>query len=952
MKTIAQLITLFVVFISTTNIADAQLLITNQSNAQALVQKLVGQGVSVSNVTVTGSPLATGFFNNISGTNIGLDSGIVLSNGRVKTEGAIWGMDGNGIVPAYTFPISGNDSSATGAFANSSFGLPGDNNLSAILNGAATHDATILEFDFIPLGDTIKFRYVFGSEEYPTYPCAGVNDAFAFFINGPGFPGLTNIALIPGTTAPVTIDNINYNPGCGLYPQYYIPNRTNVNFTYNGHTTIFTALARVQPCQQYHLKLVIADVFDDAYDSGVFLEAKSLSSNAVQISNNTQLDQQNNSYLVEGCSTGSFKIKRPQADPSPLIVNLNYSGTATNGVDMQTLPAQVVIPANQTEVTVNVIPIVDNIPEGIETIKIYALGGCASGQPSDSTVIQIRDYDTLGIAPDTAIICKNNSMQLTATAGYTIYQWDTNPTLSNLTIRNPIASPVNTSTTYYCTATEGTCHGRDSSFIELKLLQLVSKTDVNCKGGSTGEIIVDGGPAWSAPVSYSINNGPYQAGNIFSNLPIGVYTIKIKDAGICIDSLVVNIIQAYPDLIITNLATTQASCSGNPDGTITITPGGGKLPYGYSLDGINFQAGNQFSVAGGNYTVTVKDINGCITTQNVTVPLDNIVTLDAGADIEICESKSKQFNTVSNAGSFVWTPSLYLNDNTLQNPTVSMPLATIKYYVTATTGICSRIDSVTMIFNPAPIPDAGNNEAICFGKSVQLSGSGGILFRWFPNTFLNNANLQHPTSIRPANSITYYLNVADAKGCLSLQKDSVHITVTPEAIVFAGRDTVVAIGQPLSLLAIDVNHSGFTNYLWSPSYGLNNPFIANPVALPDHDITYTVTAGTANGCEASSKIKITVYRGPEIYVANVFTPNGDQRNDVLRAKPVGIRSFTYFRIFNRWGQPVFTTTDAARGWDGRVNGVIQSTGTYAWMAEAVDYRGNVIQRKGTTTIIQ
>jgi len=548
--------------------ANAQLKVTPEPNGTALVQKLLGQGVTVSNITLTGSPLATGIFNNISGTNISLDSGIVLSNGRAYTNPLnplARGLDGDGITPAYT------GSSASGAFASTGFGLPGDPDLER-LTGFTTFDATILKFDFVPLGDTIRFRYVFSSEEYPDFPCANVNDGFAFFIEKVGVPGMTNIALIPGTNAPVTIDNINDDPTCGLYPQFYVTNQTNVNFTHNGHTKVFTAIARVQPCEAYTLKLVIADAGDGIYDSGVLLEAGSLSSNAIGIVNNTQTDQNNNSYLVEGCSTGSFKIKRPNADANPLTVSLSYGGTATNGVDMQLLPATVTIPSNQLSVTVNVLPIIDNIPEGIELIKVYALagGGCSANTPTDSTIIQIRDYDTLGIIPDTAKICKGAAIQLTATPGYSFYKWDADPTLNNLNIRNPVALPTNGSTTYYCTSTEGTCHGRDSAFIQQKLLDLVAKTEINCKDATNGEIQVDGGSEWTAPVEYSFNNGPWQPGNIFPNLPVGIYRVKIRDAAGCMDSLDIPITQLYPDLLISNTNILPASCSGSADGKVTI----------------------------------------------------------------------------------------------------------------------------------------------------------------------------------------------------------------------------------------------------------------------------------------------------------------------------------------------------------------------------------------------
>jgi gliding motility-associated-like protein len=557
----------------------------------------------------------------------------------------------------------------------------------------------------------------------------------------------------------------------------------------------------------------------------------------------------------------------------------------------------------------------------------------------------------LGIVPDTAIICRNASVQLTAYNTYTSYQWDANPTLSSLTIRNPIATPVNEFTTYYCTSTEGTCHGRDSAFVQWKKLDLISKTEINCKDATTGEIQVDGGPEWTAPVEYSLNNGPWQAGNTFSNLSVGLYKVKIRDATGCLDSLDIPITQLYPDFIVSNALVQAASCSGSADGTVTINVAGGKNPYLYSLDGINFQSSNVFSLIPGNYTITVKDDNNCTAFQNVFIPLNNIVTLEAGLDLSICEGKSIQLNTISNANTFTWSPAATLDNSVLQSP-VANPVNTTKYYVTATTGICSRFDSVTVFVNPSPTANAGPDASICFGKNIQLSGSGGVSYFWSPSSALNNNRIQNPTTINLPGTITYSLHVVDANGCNSLQKDEVVITVTRQAIVDAGRDTVLPVGQPLSLYANDINSVGFIQYEWLPYYGLNNPLIANPITILDKDITYTVTARTALGCVATDKIKIQVYKGPDIYVPNAFTPNRDNKNDILKAFPVGIRSFSYFRIYDRWGALIFSTTNPAIGWDGRIKGTEQSTATYVWMAEGIDYTGRVVRRKGSVIIIR
>lgn len=944
MKFFFKILFIAAVISASNNYSIAQLVITSQSNAQALAQKLVGNGVTISNAILTSAADATGFFNNVSGAKLNIDSGIVLTNGRAKTLGSDWGLDGNGITTAAM------------ALADTYNQLPGDGDIARQLGIPVTNtfDATILEFDFVPLGDSIKFRYVFSSEEYtPPYVC-NFNDAFAFFISGPGIAGgVKNIALVPNTNTPVSIFNVNDVPGgaCPNNRAYYVDNITNTFFTHDGHTTLFTAIEKVQPCQTYHLKLVIADVGDGFFDSGVFLEAKSLSSNVVSLVHSTQIDQQNNNYLVEGCATGTLKIVRPQSFNSPLNVTLVYGGTAVNGVDLQALPTNITIPANQTEVVFNIVPIIDNLPEGIEVLKIYALAGCNGSIPSDSVFIQLRDYDTLGITPDTAHICKNSSIQLTATTGYSVYRWDASPTLSSVTIRDPIASPTNSKTTYFCTATEGTCNARDSSYIVLKELDFISKKEINCKSDATGEIRVAGGDEWTRPVQYSINNAPYQNDSTFINLQTGVYTIKIKDATGCIDSLVIPLAQLYPDLLISNIPITTASCSGNADGTATVFATGGKNPYLFSSDGINFQPGNVLNLLQGNYTITVKDNNGCTNAKPVVIPLNNIVTVDAGVDLTICEGKSILLNAISNADSFVWTPATALDNRFIKNP-VASPVQTTDYVLIAKTGICIKNDTVTVFVNPAPKSNAGPDAAICFEKNMQLNGSGGLFYWWYPSSYLNNARIATPVAQRLPGTITYALHVTDANGCVSLKSDTVIITVARPAVLNAGRDTTLAIGQPMQMFATDVNNTGFTQYQWSPAYGLNNPFTANPVTVLDRDMHYYVTASNAIGCTATDDIKIKVYQGPEIYVPNAFTPDGNGSNDILRAMPVGIKNFRYFRIYNRWGQIVFNTNSPLNGWDGKVAGALPQTGTYIWMAEGVDYKGNIVQRKGSVTIVR
>lgn len=922
---------------------SAQLIITPNTSAQALAQQLVGTGVTISNASFTGTFEMSAFFKNLGGNNINIDSGIVLTSGRAKTINGGNGVNGNGTTQAQNI------------HANNRWNLPGDPDLANAIGSPVNglHDACVLEFDFVPLGDSIKFNYIFSSEEYvPAFVCK-FNDAFAFFISGPGITGLKNIALIPNTTIPVSIFNVNNVPGgtCPNNIAYYVENRTNVFLTHDGHTKVLTASEAVQPCQTYHLKLVISDVGDSEFDSGVFLQGRSLNSNAISLTNLTQTDPTTGTFfLAEGCTSGAFQVKRPRKEPFPLVVNLLYAGTATYGVDYLPLPASVTIPANDSIITVYVIPVIDNTPEGIETLKIFALAGCATGNPSDSTLIQIRDYDILSLTPDTAFICKGSSLQLIASPGYTIYQWMADPTLSSSTISNPVATPVNSTTTYICTATLGTCNARDSVFLRWKDLEFLSKTDVNCRNGATGQIKVAAGPEWLHPLQFSLNGITWQSDSTFNNLPAGNYWVKAKDAD-CIDSVSVIISQAFPDLVISNVATTPAGCSGTADGTITVTVAGGNNSYNYSVDGINFQTNNTLNVTAGNYTITVRDGNSCMVSQNVIISLNDTVTVDAGADITICEGTSHLISAVANGAVFSWTPATGLNNTSILNP-IASPATTTTYYLTATSGICTKKDSVKIIIRPAPVADAGPDQEVCYGRIYQLNGSGGVSYQWSPSTnFISSTTVQNP-EVKAFSNFTYSLMVTDVFNCKSIINDLVFIKVTPSVNIFAGNDTIAAINQPIQLNVKELSNAGVTRYTWTPANLLNNSSIASPIANLTSDQRFIVTGITPAGCQGSDDIFIKVYKGPDIYVPSGFTPNQDGLNEILAPVPVGIKEFKFFRIFNRWGQLVFFTQDPKHGWNGKINNIIQPTGTYVWHVQAIDFKGNLITRKGTVTLIR
>jgi gliding motility-associated-like protein len=199
------------------------------------------------------------------------------------------------------------------------------------------------------------------------------------------------------------------------------------------------------------------------------------------------------------------------------------------------------------------------------------------------------------------------------------------------------------------------------------------------------------------------------------------------------------------------------------------------------------------------------------------------------------------------------------------------------------------------------------------------------------------------------------LSVTNA-GCPNPLKDTFHIEVTNPIIVNAGNDTSVVINQPLSFNAT-VNDPNATQWTWAPPTGLNFADIPNPQALFSENapaaVTYVVMAQTLAGCSGADTVTVKIFKtGASIFMPSGFTPNADGHNDVIRPILAGIKQLVYFRVYNRWGQLVFSTSEANKGWDGTLGGLQQSTQNYVYMVQAIDYTGKVIVKRGNFVLIR
>lgn len=166
-------------------------------------------------------------------------------------------------------------------YSNFTYNISNDPDLLKEVKGSTNFfDACIVEMDIVPKSDFLSFRYLFGSEEYDEYVCSPFNDAFAFFLSGPGINGKQNLATIKNDGR-ITINSVNKgnpnNKKCkNSNPSFYNKNNGQLPLEYDGFTRTMAINQKVKRGEIYHLKIIIADASDGIYDSGVFIENNSM----------------------------------------------------------------------------------------------------------------------------------------------------------------------------------------------------------------------------------------------------------------------------------------------------------------------------------------------------------------------------------------------------------------------------------------------------------------------------------------------------------------------------------------------------------------------------------------------------------------------------------------------------------------------------------------------------
>ncbi|MCF8244599.1 MAG: choice-of-anchor L domain-containing protein [Saprospiraceae bacterium] len=821
---------------------------SNPSGTYLIEDVFIGGGCfDITNVMTIGAAAGRGTFTDGVST-VNMQDGIVLTSGDVGLA--------NG-------PNNSNS-------AGSNVGGPTSDPDLDILTGGGLHDVQGIEFDFRPTISTVSFQYVFGSEEYCEFVNSGFNDVFGFFISGPGISGGfssngQDIAVLPGSGIFVSINNVNHLSNTA----YFIPNQTNCGgFTnmddiqYDGYTQMLIATANVVPCETYHIRLVIADVGDGIYDSGVFLGAGTFSAGGTATGEAFSASTGSN-IVYESCNDGTFIFTRAGGDINlPLTLNFTIlpSSTATSGADYTPFPFSVTIPPGLNQIVLPIDIIADNIPEGVETIVLSLTNSCSCS--SLEMILEIHDPPPVEVDLPDLEACEASPIYLEAmpTGGipntsYT-YLWSTgstNPVLQTVPIQN---------TTYTVTVTDDCGEtATASSFVSVSPLPSAT---MNSTGGvlctsnpnASIDLVVEftGTPNWI--LEYSINGNPQipilvtsTPYTISTNIP-GIYLLTnvVSELGNCAGPAVgVAVIDI--ETITNNVIVTSYTCSDN--GTMTVIPTGGMDPYNYvwSNGFPNFET--QIGLLPGTYMATVTDANGCTASATGVVTTPPILTSIAQGSQVNCTNPTGGTITLTVGGGTSPYYYLWSDGSTDQNPT---GLSAGTYIVTVTDDYaCTSTASADVVSSVSfPVAVAQSlNELDCNTQVITVLGLGSetgptINYEW-SGPGINGAGNQIDVNVQTEG--LYTLVVTDiSNGC----------TASASALVTADLAPPFAIATGNSLNCVEtfttVSGNGSSagpeyTYQWTgPNVlgGENN--IDATVGAPG---TYTlVVTNNTNGCTA------------------------------------------------------------------------------------------------------
>ncbi|HPQ08676.1 MAG TPA: choice-of-anchor L domain-containing protein, partial [Bacteroidia bacterium] len=808
-----------------TKIIISQVNLTPTSNTLSLINSFFGGGANISNVVVNCPSGAIGTFTTTSScTTLGIGSGIVLATGNIS-----------------------NINQPAGNFMSDNLGTTYSDPQLTSIEPSATNDVCILEFDIQPYCNQLLVKFVFGSEEYPEY-VGLVNDAFGFFITGPGpacNPGgynNTNVATLPNGT-PISINNVN----SGSNSAYY--NSSSSCIVFDGFTTPITRTINVCPCATYHFKIAIADASDHIYDSGVFLDFIQCSMTLTATTSYTN---------STGCScTG--------------VASATASGTS-GPYTYTWMPGNIV---SQTAT---------NLCPGTYTVLINDNVSCS---PTYSTTVNIGgSLSSMTLSTITnSVSCNggtNGSATVNVTGGATPYSYTWTPFVSTTSVATGLSAGT------YTVIVKDNNNCTTNTVITITQPPALSLTatqtqSVSCNGGNNGSA--------SATASGGLGGYTYTwtptGGNSSSatGLTAGIYTVTVKDANNCSATATIQIVQP-PALSLTATQTQSVSCNGGNNGSASATATGGVVGYTYTWTPTGGNSSTTTGLTAGIYTVTVKDANNCsitATTQIVQPPaLSLTATQTQSVSCNGGNNGSASSTATGGVGgyTYTWTPTGG-NSSSATGLTAGVYTVTVK-----DANNCSATATTQIVQASAYTLATASQSASCStpgSATVNVSGATpAYSYTWMPSG--GNSNIA--TGLSPG---TYTCTVKDANNCYTTAV--VNITGAPVVnITSVNINSVSCNGGTNGSATVNVT-GGATpySYTWTPSVSTTS------VATGLSAGTYSVNVMDNNFCSTNTVITIT--QPPALSLTATQTQsvscNGGNNGSASATATGGVGGYTY-----------------------------------------------------------
>jgi gliding motility-associated-like protein len=584
---------------------------------------------------------------------------------------------------------------------------------------------------------------------------------------------------------------------------------------------------------------------------------------------------------------------------------------------------------------------ISNLAPGNYVLTVTDADNCFVTKSFDISEPSLLQASVENIYPVTCFGYSNGSVTISVNGGTLNYSytWSNNSIFQDLINVAAGSYDLTVTDANNCTAT------LNVSVTEPTVLNVVlNPTDPTCFGISNGLInsTTSGG---TPPYSYIWSTGDITSD--INSIPAGNYSVLVTDANNCF-VLETVALSTGPELMVTS-SVNDVLCNGDASGVVSVNIAGGTSPYNFTWsDGSSGASLN--NVTAGNYSFTVVDADGCMSISDVIVNEPDALSINL-LTLDILCSGNNDGMAFAVASGGIQPYDYSWNIPNSQNTNVLAGLSVGNYVVTvADANNCSVINNFSITEGTALDASVIDVWApTCYGGQdggVELTATGGLPpyeYAVFTNIFQGNI-------FNDLESGQYGALILDSNGC----SDTVQFTV-PEPVEFSVSLPYKAIMVTGSVITLEPTFAGtdsVVSWSWNPSESLSCFQCQNPEASPVYDISYTVTAIDVNGCIDTATIIVIVKQDYEIYTPNVFSPNGDNVNDVYKALDFGASRIFEIKIFDKWGELIFQSNNIKQGWDGTFQNKLLDVGVYTFYITGEFLNTEPFEKTGSITLIR